>query len=73
VEKILSDMAIALHEGKIPVRPAVAQSTTSPYHDVCKYCDYKDVCGFDEDTPVNDIPKLKHDESLGVLGGEHDA
>ena len=73
VEKVLSDMATALHEGKIPVRPAVAESTTSPYHDVCKYCDYKDVCGFDEDTPVNDIPKLKHDESLAGLGGEHDA
>lgn len=73
VEKILADMAVNLHEGKIPVRPAVAQTTASPYHDVCKYCDYKDVCGFDEDTPTNDIEKLKHDESLRLLGGEDDA
>ncbi len=73
VEKILSDMAVNLHNGKIPVRPAVAESTTSPYHDVCKYCDYKDVCGFDEDTPTNDIAKIKHDESLKLLGGEDDA
>ncbi|MBR3836070.1 MAG: PD-(D/E)XK nuclease family protein [Clostridia bacterium] len=73
VEKILSEMAVNLHEGKIPVRPAVAESTSSPYHDVCKYCDYKDVCGFDEDTPTNDIAKIKHDESLRKLGGEDDA
>lgn len=73
VEKILADMAVNLHNGKIPVRPAVAESTTSPYHDVCKYCDYKDVCGFDEDTPTNDIAKIKHDESLKLLGGEDDA
>lgn len=73
VEKILADMAMNLHEGKIPVRPAVAESTTSPYHDVCKYCDYKDVCGFDEDTPTNDIDKIKHEDSLRLLGGEDDA
>ena len=73
VEKILADMAVNLHEGKIPVRPAVAESTTSPYHDVCKYCDYKDVCGFDEETPTNDIAKIKHEDSLRILGGENDA
>ncbi len=73
VEKILADMAVSLHEGEIPVRPAFAQLTTSPYHDVCKYCDYKDVCGFDEDTKKNEIAKVKHDESLRMLGGEDDA
>lgn len=73
VEKILADMAMSLHDGKIPVRPAVAEMTNSPYNDVCKYCDYKDVCGFDEDTPTNTIKKIKHDESLGMLGGEDDA
>ena len=73
VEKILDEMAVSLHEGKIPVSPAFAQSTTSPYHDVCKYCDYKDVCGLDEDTKTNDIVKVKHDESLRMLGGEDDA
>ncbi len=73
VEKILADMAVNLHSGKIPVRPAFAESTSSPYHDVCKYCDYKEVCGVDEDTPRNDIAKIKHDESLRMLGGEDDA
>jgi ATP-dependent helicase/nuclease subunit B len=73
VEKILADMAVSLHEGEIPVRPAVAQSTTSPYNDVCKYCDYKDVCCADEDTKTNEITKIKHDDSLRELGGEDDA
>ncbi len=73
VEKILSEMALNLHEGRIPVRPAVAEATTSPYRDVCKYCDYKDVCGIDEDTSTNDICKIGHDESLKLLGGEDDA
>lgn len=73
VEKILADMAVSLHEGEIPVRPAVAQSTTSPYNDVCKYCDYKDVCCADEDTKTNEISKIKHDDSLRALGGEDDA
>ncbi len=73
VEKILADMAVSLHEGKIPVRPAVAESSASPYRDVCMYCDYKEVCCADEDTPTNDIAKLKHGESLSLLGGEENA
>ncbi len=73
VEKILEDMAVSLHEGEIAVRPAFAQTTTSPYHDVCKYCDYKDVCGLDEDTKKKEIFKIKHDDSLRMLGGEDDA
>lgn len=73
VEKILEDMAVSLHEGEISVRPAFAQATTSPYNDVCKYCDYKDVCGLDEDTKKNEIAKMKHDESLMMLGGEDNA
>ncbi|MBO5420641.1 MAG: PD-(D/E)XK nuclease family protein [Clostridia bacterium] len=73
VEKILADMAVSLHEGEISVRPAYAQLTTSAYHDVCQYCDYKDVCGADEDTVKSEIGKIKHDESLRMLGGEDDA
>ena len=73
VEKILADMAVSLHEGEISVRPAYAQLTTSAYHDVCQYCDYKEVCGADEDTVKSEIGKIKHDESLRMLGGEDDA
>ncbi|MBP9989744.1 MAG: PD-(D/E)XK nuclease family protein, partial [Ruminococcus sp.] len=73
VEKILTEMAMNLHNGVIRVKPAVAQSTSSPYHDVCKYCDYKEVCGFDEDTPTNEIENISHEDSLKALGGEEDA
>ncbi len=73
VEKILSEMAMNIHNGIIPVKPACAQSTSSAYHDVCAYCDYADVCAKDDDTPVNDIEKLTHKESVDLLGGEDNA
>jgi len=73
VEKILADMATSLHNGVICVKPAVAESTSSPYHDVCQYCGYKDVCGVDDETPTREIEKIKHEDSLIALGGEYDA
>lgn len=72
-EKILENMAVALHNGIIPIRPAHSESSQSPYHDVCKYCDYKDVCLVDEETPVRKIESIKHADSLAKLGGEKDA
>ena len=75
VEKILSDMAMSLHEGKICVSPTVSKLTTSAYQQdyVCGYCDYKEVCCIDDDTPVNEMEKTKHSDSLLALGGEEDA
>lgn len=75
VEKILSDMAMSLHDGKICVRPTVSALTTSAYQKsyVCGYCDYKEVCCIDEDTPVNEMERKKHSDSLIELGGEEDA
>ena len=73
VEKTLADMAMSLHDGVINVSPAKALSSSSPYRDVCQYCDYKDVCGVDDDTPRREIESLKFDESLNALGGEDDA
>lgn len=73
VEKILAEMAMELHNGVIHVQPARSEKTTSPYYDVCKYCDYSDVCGRDDDTPVKEIKKVKFEDSLSELGGEEDA
>ena len=73
VEKILAQMAENLHDGKIPVMPAQAVKTSSPYADVCKYCDYHDVCCSDDETPHNVIESLKHEQSLEKLGGEENA
>ena len=72
-EKILAQMAVNLHNGIIPIMPAHSESTQSPYHDVCKYCDYKEVCLADEDTPIKNIENIKHSESLTMLGGEENA
>ncbi len=73
VERILANMAESLHRGDIRISPAVATGSGSPYKDVCKYCDYKEVCLADEDTPTREITSMKHEESLAELGGESDA
>lgn len=72
VEKILGDMAVSLHEGKINVYPARTEKG-GQYHDVCAYCDYKDVCGVDENTQRREILNMKHSDSLNELGGEDNA
>lgn len=72
-EKILTQMAMNLHDGVIHVMPAHSGVSGSPYADVCKYCDYRDVCLVDENTPRREIENLKHDESLRELGGDENA
>lgn len=73
VEAILAEMAVDLHEGRIPIAPAKAESSQSPYNDVCKYCDYRDVCHVDEETPRRMINSIAHKDALTILGGEEDA
>ena len=72
-EKILEKMAVDLHNGIIHVMPAHAANSQSPYNDVCKYCDYKDVCHVDENTPTREITSPNHSESLQKLGGDENA
>lgn len=72
-EKILEKMAVDLHNGIIHVMPAHAVNSQSPYNDVCKYCDYADVCHVDENTPTREIASPNHIESLQKLGGDEDA
>ncbi len=72
-EKILEKMAVDLHNGVIHIMPAHSVSSQSPYSDVCKYCDYKDVCHVDENTPTREIASPSHLESLQKLGGDEDA
>ena len=72
-EKILEKMAVDLHNGIIHVMPAHAANSQSPYNDVCKYCDYKDVCHVDENTPTREITNPNHSESLQKLGGDENA
>lgn len=50
-DKILADMAEALHSGSIEAVPAYGAS----YENVCEYCDYKSVCSFEENIPVKTL------------------
>lgn len=72
-EEILAKMAVDLHKGLIPVRPAFSANSQSPYNDVCKYCGYKEVCLVNSDTPRNQIDNISHEESLAKLGGDENA
>ena len=72
-EKILVQMATDLHNGVIHVMPTHSAASKSPYSDVCKFCDYREVCHVDENTPTREIEKVEHAESLINLGGDGDA
>lgn len=69
-DKILVDMANELHSGSIPALPASGAN----YKMVCDYCDYKSVCGFEENIPVYKLDDMKDGETLEILekGAEAD-
>lgn len=50
-DKILIQMADALHSGQIDAVPAHGKS----YKNVCDYCDYKSVCSYEENIPVKEL------------------
>ncbi len=50
-DSILVDMADALHSGNIPACPSYGKS----YKSTCEYCDYKSVCSYEENIPVNEL------------------
>lgn len=70
IEKTLREMALSLHNGDAAAIP-VSGLNYSP----CKYCDYKDVCGFETGHAVRNIfsvdkkdifNKMKGDETDGA-------
>lgn len=69
-DRILSEMADALHSGEISAIPAYGKS----YEKVCEYCDYKSVCSYEENIPVRELYDCKTDEVLNNLmkEGEED-
>ena len=60
IEESVSQMAVMLHEGRIPVFPVKNKN----YDDICDYCDYKNVCGIDD----NDERRKKRYEEVTDLG-----
>lgn len=73
VEKILKDMGDELHGGNISVYPVISRTRTDSYSDACKYCDYKSVCGYEENDRSNELKDFSDEECLAMLGdGEND-
>lgn len=66
IDKILQEMAESLHRGEIQAVPAY---NTTHYKNICDYCDYRAVCGF-EDGEVREISKLDNPEVFTTLEDE---
>lgn len=63
IDNLLREMGESLHIGKIPAFPAQNKS----YKDICKYCDYKSVCGFEELDKKRELESIKHSDALTIL------
>ncbi|MGN0463776.1 MAG: PD-(D/E)XK nuclease family protein, partial [Acutalibacteraceae bacterium] len=69
IDRIITDMATELHNGKIPASPVNGKD-----HDgVCDYCDYKSVCCHEPDGKYRYIKFDTHAKCLEKLsGGDND-
>ena len=54
-------MGQELHKGKIDAYPVYRNSD---YNKVCEYCEYRPVCGHEQDDPTKDIPKLNFENTM---------
>lgn len=64
IDMILKQMALNLHKGEISVLPAK--------EDVCKYCDYSSVCGFEDGDSYREIAEGKDNEIIEILRNEEE-
>ncbi len=62
-EKLLCEMALKLRSGAIDALPA----RNNDRYNACAYCDYRSVCGREDDMPEREIPAMRHAECLKVL------
>lgn len=60
---LLLHMAAALRSGEIPALPAEGKS----YKEVCKHCDYKAVCAYEDGIPVRTLSDEKLSDVLEQL------
>ncbi len=60
IEEAISQMAVRLHEGEIPIYPTKHGKS---YDKICDYCDYKFVCGIDD----NDARRTNAKEEVTEL------
>lgn len=62
-DKILAEMADALHSGEIPALPSYGKN----YKKTCAYCEYKSVCSYEESIPVRELEDYDLQEVLDNL------
>ncbi len=62
IDGILKNMAVSLHKGQIPVLPV--------NEDACKYCDYAEVCGFENGDMYRGVVSADNSEIIEMLKGE---
>ncbi len=69
-DKLLIKMALSLQDGKIDAFPVKGKS----YEKVCEYCDYKPVCGYENNRPCKELADSDLNAVLETLskGGESD-
>ena len=66
LEKIMADMGNALHDGKIPARPAYGKG----HAQTCEWCCFSSVCQREADGKIRYIEKRTHGECLDILDGK---
>ena len=66
LEKIMADMGNALHDGKIPARPAYGKG----HAQTCEWCSFSSVCQREADGKIRYIEKRTHGECLDILDGK---
>ena len=62
-ERLLCEMARSLRSGRIDALPA----RNSRDHNACAFCDYRSVCGHEDDDPERAVIPMTHAESLQEL------
>ncbi len=66
IQDLLTTMVEQLHHGDIAAMPKMTADGSA----LCRYCDYRDVCGREDDDPAETMAALSHAEALASL--EHD-
>lgn len=67
-EKIIKQIAKEILDGRIDIKPAYYKKNKI---DVCKYCEYKSICGFNKNTNnYSYIDNKKKDEILEMLSSD---
>ncbi len=74
-DRLILQMAGLLRSGEIdalPVCPTGKGASSSHYGHVCTYCDYKAVCGYEEDIPVKEFVCVNTAEAVKVLEADEE-